>query len=71
MEGSIYSQHNQPRNITIRYGFVEEGQAYHHAFLTLTLHKICSFYFLFFMLPSEAHQGSAADLVEPHDLHSS
>jgi hypothetical protein len=38
---------------------------------TLTLHKICSFYFLFFMLPSEAHQGSAADLVEPHDLHSS
>jgi hypothetical protein len=37
---------------------------------TLTLHKICSFYFGFFMLPSEAHQGSAADLVEPHDLHS-
>jgi hypothetical protein len=25
---------------------------------------------IFFMLPPEAHQGSAADLVEPHDSRS-
>ena len=38
--------------------------------ITLTLHKICNSYFLFFMLPPEAHRGSAADLVELHDLRS-
>jgi hypothetical protein len=38
---------------------------------TLALHKICNFYFLFFMLPPEAYRGSAAGLVELHDLRSS
>ena len=55
---------------------IEEKDLFHLApavclKFTLALHKICNSYLLVFMLPPEAHRGSAADLVELHDLRSS
>jgi hypothetical protein len=50
---------------------MQDGNKSQFATQTLALHKICDFYFLFFMLPPEAHRESAADLVELHYLRSS